>query len=148
MKSGYAVAVRFRNRSLTLFQGIRSLDKAVETLERLRAERFHDRDDLFVIDTTTGEPVFGTPNEAALRPSLGLPSGSSDAEPLHDLGLQNLGAVARPCADGALVFPLPRPLPLDRPLVDDRPRLARERAAEARARAALAREAARRVFIL
>jgi hypothetical protein len=50
------VFVRFRGRRLTAARGL-SLQQALRFAARMRAERFHDRDHVMVVDERSGEMV-------------------------------------------------------------------------------------------
>src|SRR4051812_41840694 len=53
----YSVFVRFRQSRLTMRRGIRDLGEAIHFATGLRANRFHDRDNVFVVREPGGEIV-------------------------------------------------------------------------------------------
>ncbi|WP_437959049.1 hypothetical protein WME76_04965 [Sorangium sp. So ce119] len=68
----YSIYVRFRGRRLALMKHIRSLDAARSALLALRAERFHDADQVFLVNDATKQIVEeggweGGPEPAANR---------------------------------------------------------------------------------
>lgn len=55
--NSYSIYVRFRGRRLALLKHIRSLETARSALRALRADRFHDADQVFLVDDTTKQIV-------------------------------------------------------------------------------------------
>jgi hypothetical protein len=53
----YRVVVRFRRSILNMKRGFRSLEEALEYTQNARAQRFHDREAVYVINEQTGERV-------------------------------------------------------------------------------------------
>ncbi|WP_438028057.1 hypothetical protein [Sorangium sp. So ce233] len=53
----YSIYVRFRGRRLALMKHIRSLEAARSALLALRAERFHDADQVFLVNDATKQTV-------------------------------------------------------------------------------------------
>lgn len=53
-RSGYGIFVRFRRSRLTLRRGIVRVEDALALAEELRASRFHDRGDIFVVKEPEG----------------------------------------------------------------------------------------------
>ncbi|WP_437716632.1 hypothetical protein WMF45_09585 [Sorangium sp. So ce448] len=56
-QTSYSIYVRFRGRRLALTKHIRSLETARSALQALRAERFHDADQVFLVNDTTKQIV-------------------------------------------------------------------------------------------
>lgn len=55
--NSYSIYVRFRGRRLALLKHIRSLETARSALQGLRADRFHDADQVFLVDDATKQIV-------------------------------------------------------------------------------------------
>ncbi|WP_437735966.1 hypothetical protein [Sorangium sp. So ce1335] len=64
----YSIYVRFRGRRLALMKHIRSLETARSALQALRAERFHDADQVFLVNDATKQIVDETGWDAAWEP--------------------------------------------------------------------------------
>ncbi|HTN86373.1 MAG TPA: hypothetical protein VL242_21885 [Sorangium sp.] len=56
-QTSYSIYVRFRGRRLALMKHIRSLETACSALRALRAERFHDADQVFLVNDATKQIV-------------------------------------------------------------------------------------------
>ncbi|WP_437591907.1 hypothetical protein [Sorangium sp. So ce1000] len=56
-QTSYSIYVRFRGRRLALTKHIRSLEAARSALRALRAERFHDADQVFLVNDATKQIV-------------------------------------------------------------------------------------------
>ncbi|WP_437783156.1 hypothetical protein [Sorangium sp. So ce1097] len=56
-QTSYSIYVRFRGRRLALMKHIRSLEVARSALKALRAERFHDADQVFLVNDATKQIV-------------------------------------------------------------------------------------------
>ena len=113
--STFSVYVRFRKGRLPLKKGIRTIEEAREMLRALRAERFHDANQLFLVDEDTGVEI------QAVRRFRRSRVARSERVPV---------AAARPRTD------LPEPVPVTR-----QERLARLERSIMTARAASARYA-------
>lgn len=82
-KDTFSIYVRFRKRRLCLRKKIGSLEAGLEALRAMRAERFHDADQLFLIDDTTGKEISGKLADAALGAAGGeRPGAGPGAEEL------------------------------------------------------------------
>ncbi|WP_438000250.1 hypothetical protein WMF26_10770 [Sorangium sp. So ce185] len=57
LQTTYSIYVRFRGRRLALMKHIRSLESARTSLQALRAERFHDADQVFLVNDATKQVV-------------------------------------------------------------------------------------------
>ncbi|WP_148313466.1 hypothetical protein [Sorangium cellulosum] len=57
LQTTYSIYVRFRGRRLALMKHIRSLESARASLQALRAERFHDADQVFLVNDATKHVV-------------------------------------------------------------------------------------------
>ncbi|WP_437337058.1 hypothetical protein [Sorangium sp. So ce394] len=57
LQTTYSIYVRFRGRRLALMKHIRSLESARTSLLALRAERFHDADQVFLVNDATKQVV-------------------------------------------------------------------------------------------
>ncbi|WP_437572583.1 hypothetical protein [Sorangium sp. So ce542] len=57
LQTTYSIYVRFRGRRLALMKHIRSLESARTSLQALRAERFHDADQVFLVNDATKQIV-------------------------------------------------------------------------------------------
>ncbi|WP_437679523.1 hypothetical protein [Sorangium sp. So ce131] len=67
--TSYSIYVRFRGRRLALMKHIRSLETACSALRTLRAERFHDADQVFLVNDATKQIVDEAKLQAAVEPS-------------------------------------------------------------------------------
>ncbi|XXX79730.1 hypothetical protein WMF30_13245 [Sorangium sp. So ce134] len=67
-QTSYSIYVRFRGRRLALMKHIRSLEAARSSLQSLRAERFHDADQVFLVNDATKQVVDERAWEEALEP--------------------------------------------------------------------------------
>ena len=83
--SSYGIYVRFRRSRLALRRGVPELADALALAEELRASRFHDRGDIFVVKEPEGTVV-----ELPSAPPLGTP-----AEPERLSGSVALATLAR-----------------------------------------------------
>ncbi|WP_437969654.1 hypothetical protein WMF04_10310 [Sorangium sp. So ce260] len=92
----YSIYVRFRGRRLALMKHIRSLETARTSLQALRAERFHDADQVFLVNDATKQVVDEQGWEDARGPGAdrevsGSIRGEADdqrRESAHDAGSQ------------------------------------------------------------
>ncbi|WP_437758040.1 hypothetical protein [Sorangium sp. So ce1389] len=67
-QTSYSIYVRFRGRRLALMKHIRSLETAFSALRALRAERFHDADQVFLVNDATKQIVDEDRGEDAREP--------------------------------------------------------------------------------
>ena len=67
-QTSYSIYVRFRGRRLALMKHIRSLETACSALRALRAERFHDADQVFLVNDATKQIVDEDRGEDARKP--------------------------------------------------------------------------------
>ncbi|KYF93064.1 hypothetical protein BE17_12540 [Sorangium cellulosum] len=67
-QTSYSIYVRFRGRRLALMKHIRSLETACSALRALRAERFHDADQVFLVNDATKQIVDEDRGEDAREP--------------------------------------------------------------------------------
>ncbi|WP_434046339.1 MULTISPECIES: hypothetical protein [Sorangium] len=65
----YSIYVRFRGRRLALMKHIRSLDAARSALLALRAERFHDADQVFLVNDATKQLIDEAASEGGPEPA-------------------------------------------------------------------------------
>jgi hypothetical protein len=94
-QTSYSIYVRFRGRRLALMKHIRSLDNARAALRTLREARFHDADQVFLINDRTKEvvddaehqpsPPTGVQHEPAATSGLG---GENEPAPSPDTGAE------------------------------------------------------------
>ncbi len=92
----YSIYVRFRGRRLALMKHIRSLETARASLRALRAERFHDADQVFLVNDATKQVVDERGWEDGQEPSadrelgVSLRIGADDqrGERAHEAGSQ------------------------------------------------------------
>ncbi|AUX40837.1 hypothetical protein SOCE26_022380 [Sorangium cellulosum] len=68
--TSYSIYVRFRGRRLALMKHIRSLETACSALRALRAERFHDADQVFLVNDATKQVVDEATLQAAESPGV------------------------------------------------------------------------------
>jgi hypothetical protein len=66
-RSGYSVFVTYRKRRLTLKRGLPTLEAAARFTEELKRSRFHERDDIIIVDERSGETVVLPTAEAPAR---------------------------------------------------------------------------------
>jgi hypothetical protein len=99
-RSSYSIFVKFRRSRLALRRGIAGREEALALAEELRAGRFHDRDDIFVIKEPEGTVVDAgtpetTPPTASVAPETTPPTASvAPAPPVDE-------AEEAPADDGA-----------------------------------------------
>ncbi|XYI00553.1 hypothetical protein ACMHYB_12655 [Sorangium sp. So ce1128] len=93
-QTSYSIYVRFRGRRLALMKHIRSLETACSALRALRAERFHDADQVFLVNDATKQIVdedrwadAREPGEnREIRVSICAPSDAQRRKRKHDAG--------------------------------------------------------------
>jgi hypothetical protein len=119
-QTSYSIYVRFRGRRLALTKHIRSLETARSALQALRAERFHDADQVFLVNDATKqivdergwEDAGGHAEDQQISVNLRLPTDGKRAERTQDAGndevdrsLQGAQAPALLAASEALAAP-------------------------------------------
>jgi hypothetical protein len=77
LQTTYSIYVRFRGRRLALMKHIRSLESARTSLQALRAERFHDADQVFLVNDATKQVVDERAWEDVRAPGAGREIGVS-----------------------------------------------------------------------
>ncbi|MGK3991275.1 hypothetical protein WME99_49960 [Sorangium sp. So ce136] len=70
-QTSYSIYVRFRGRRLALMKHIRSIETACSALRALRAERFHDADQVFLVNDATKQIIDEDRWEDARKPAGG-----------------------------------------------------------------------------
>ncbi|WP_437534365.1 hypothetical protein WME79_09395 [Sorangium sp. So ce726] len=122
-QTSYSIYVRFRGRRLALTKHIRSLETARSSLRALRAERFHDADQVFLVNDATRqivdergwEDAGASGEDQQISVSIGLPTDDKRTERPHDAGneaarlLRGAQAPALLAAPEALAAPLAAP---------------------------------------
>src|SRR5271170_2062230 len=94
-QTSYGIFVRFRRSRLALRRGVTHLEEALTIAQQLRASRFHDRGEIFVVKEPEGTIV-------ELEPAAGAPPPLVTAEP------QALSEPPRAAApDGVPIHPDP-----------------------------------------
>ncbi|WP_437985321.1 hypothetical protein [Sorangium sp. So ce117] len=119
-QTSYSIYVRFRGRRLALTKHIRSLETARSALQALRAERFHDADQVFLVNDATKqivdergwEDAGGHAEDQQISVNLRLPTDGKRTERTQDAGndeadrsLQGAQAPALLAAPEALAAP-------------------------------------------
>ncbi|MDC0683270.1 hypothetical protein [Sorangium atrum] len=123
-QTSYSIYVRFRGRRLALMRHIRSLETARFQLRSFRAERFHDADQVFLVNDATRQIVDERGWEEAgesgedrqISVDVRLPTDGKRAERTHDAGSgadRSLGGAQAPALLAAPEAPAP---PLAAPL--------------------------------
>ncbi|WP_437769375.1 hypothetical protein ACSRUE_39685 [Sorangium sp. KYC3313] len=93
-QTSYSIYVRFRGRRLALTKHIRSLETARSALQALRAERFHDADQVFLVNDATKqiidergwEDAGGPAEDQQLSVNVRLPTDGKRTERTQDAG--------------------------------------------------------------
>ncbi|WP_437745185.1 hypothetical protein WME73_09690 [Sorangium sp. So ce302] len=93
-QTSYSIYVRFRGRRLALTKHIRSLETARSALQALRAERFHDADQVFLVNDATKqivdergwEDAGGPAEDQQISVNLRLPTDGKRTERTQDAG--------------------------------------------------------------
>ncbi|AUX30144.1 MULTISPECIES: hypothetical protein [Sorangium] len=104
LQTTYSIYVRFRGRRLALMKHIRSLESARTSLQALRAERFHDADQVFLVNDATKQVVDERAWDDAREPGADREiSVSTQAEADDQRGdrAREAGAQAAPAPRGA-----------------------------------------------
>ncbi|AUX21119.1 hypothetical protein SOCEGT47_015970 [Sorangium cellulosum] len=144
-QTSYSIYVRFRGRRLALMKHIRSLEAARAALLTLRADRFHDADQVFLVNDATKQIVdearweAGAEAGAEREISLRVDEGDGRGEPARDPA----SGVARPArADRAPALRPAREAPAEEaqgdPTASRWPRAESQEPPRARLRRALA----------
>lgn len=122
-QTSYSIYVRFRGRRLALTRHIRSLETARSALRALRAERFHDADQVFLVNDATKqivdergwEDAGGSGDDQQISVNISLTTDGTRTERAHDAGneaalsLRGAQAPALLAAPEALAPPLAAP---------------------------------------
>ncbi|WP_437726555.1 hypothetical protein [Sorangium sp. So ce861] len=104
LQTTYSIYVRFRGRRLALMKHIRSLESARSSLQLLRAERFHDADQVFLVNDATKQVVDERAWEDAREPGVDREIGVSahvEADDQRGDGARDAGDQAAPAPRGA-----------------------------------------------
>jgi hypothetical protein len=96
-RTSYGIFVRFRRSRLALRRGVAQLEEALEIAQQLRASRFHDRGEIFVVKEPEGTIVeLAPPSDAPTALVTAQPQSVSERPP----------PAAPDCAEGEpLVLP-------------------------------------------
>ncbi|HVY48945.1 MAG TPA: hypothetical protein VHB21_23810, partial [Minicystis sp.] len=97
----FSIFVRFRKGKLALRRGLLSLRDALQNADQLAAQRFHERDDVFVVCDATGEEFRLDPRSASV--ARALDEERADTMRAHYAHLEEVLARARRARDGAVV---------------------------------------------
>ncbi|MGK3996059.1 hypothetical protein [Sorangium sp. So ce1024] len=98
-QTSYSIYVRFRGRRLALMKHIRTLEAARSALKALRAERFHDADQVFLVNDATKQIVDEREWEGAREPdaspkiSIGVRADAPRRERAHGVGNEAVRAL-------------------------------------------------------
>jgi hypothetical protein len=120
-QTSYSIYVRFRGRRLALTKHIRSLETARSALQALRAERFHDADQVFLVNDATKQIVDERGWEEARAPgeerqisvNIRLQPDGMRTERAHDAGKEAARSLREAKAPALLEAHAPLAAPAD-----------------------------------